>query len=174
MPLLQNLPPESLEVVASYLAQADLAAMAQTCTHINKACIPTLYQVIVLDDEGCEKLADCLVLRIDLAQLVRSISFDHEILYADPCADELLPLLPNLQHLSFFAHRMDFFDRGHEEDYNALGLGLWWPGPDDRIPSCVRKAASCIDAWLPALKTCKFETPAQKRTTKGLTMRVIA
>ncbi|KAF7512116.1 hypothetical protein GJ744_002278 [Endocarpon pusillum] len=153
MPSLQDLPPELLEVVASYLAQADLVAMAQTCTHINKACIPTLYKVIVLDDDGCEILTDCLILRFDLAQLVRSISFDLELHYADPFADEILPLLPNLQYLSFFAQRMDFFDRGHEEDYNALGLGLWWPGPQDRIPSCVRKAASRIDTWLPALKT---------------------
>lgn len=51
---------------------------------------------------------------------------------------------------------MGFFDRGFEEDENALGLGLWWPGPEERVPSSVRTAALQIRNWLPALQTCKW------------------
>lgn len=155
MSVLQSLLPDLLEVIASFLDQASLAAMICTCRRINSVCIPALYKDIVVDDWRWWYLYRCVEKHPELAAHVQGITFDHGEYFADHYADNILPMLPRVQHLRFFAQEQGFFGRGADEDENALGLGLWWPGPRERIPSSVRVAASNIGSWLPALKTCK-------------------
>jgi F-box-like len=155
MLLLQDLPPEVLKLIASYLDQGSLAAMTCMCKRINDSCISILYKVVVLDDMKCWHFYRSIEQRPELAAYVQSITFDHREYFADHYADSLLPKLPRVRHLRVFAREQGFFDRGMDEDENALGLGLSWPGPCERAPSSVRAAASSIASWLPDLKTCK-------------------
>jgi hypothetical protein len=151
---LQEVLPEVADAICIFLNPGSIAAMTRSCKHLYKCCTATLYRDVVLDDLAQSKFRRSVRENPQLSSYVHGITFDHGEFYADHYADALLPLLPNLRHLRFFAHEQGFFDRGMDEDSNAVGLGLWWPGPDQRKPSDVRAAASKITTWLPALETC--------------------
>jgi hypothetical protein len=151
----QALAPELITKIGSYLDQVSLAAITRTCGRFNTCCIPTLYKDVVVDDRGCIYLDRSVDQNPQLATYVQSITFDHETCWADHYADSILPKLPKIHHLAFFAREQDFFDRGFKEDENALGLGLWWPGPDGRELDSVQAAAASIGNWLPDLQTCE-------------------
>jgi F-box-like len=155
MAFLQNLLPETLELIASYLDQPSLAAMTRSCRHINTCCTRMLYKDIVLDDVACCRLDRTISQKPNLVTWIQSFTFDNDQNYADHFADFILPQVPGVQHLRYFARTQGFFDRGMDKDENALGLGLWWPGPDERVPCSVRVAAQSLSNLLPALKTCK-------------------
>jgi hypothetical protein len=154
MPLLQHLLPELLEVISLYLDQTSLAAMARCCRFINTSCTKMLYKDIMLNDVACCLLDRTINQNPTLVRWVQSMTFDNDQNYADHFADFILPRVPGVRHLRYFARQQGFFDRGMDEDENALGLGLWWPGPDDLVPRSVRVAAESLGSWLPALKTC--------------------
>lgn len=175
MSLLQSLLPELLQMIASHLDQASLAAMICTCTNIKECCISIQYKDVVLNDLACWHFSKSIKENPPLAAYVQSITFDHSEYFADHYIDSILPKLPRVRHLRVFAREQDFwdlgvdegvhhlrvfareqgFDRGVGEDENALGLGLWWLGPGPRVPSSVHLAASTIVNWLPDLRTCK-------------------
>jgi len=135
MILLQDLSPEVLKLIASYLDQRSLAAMTCTCRRVNVSCISTLYKVVVVDDMKWWDFYRSIDQRPELAAYVQSITFNHREYFADHYADSLLPKLPRVRHLRVFAREQGFFDRGMDEDENALGLGLSWPGPSERVPA---------------------------------------
>lgn len=159
MSFLQGLLPELLDVIASYLDQASLAAMVCSCKRINACCTPVLYKDIVLDDVGCVDIKRSFEHNHGLVHHIRSITFDNGQNYVDHFADFILPEVRGVQHLRYFSREQGFFDRGLDEDENALGLGLWWPGPDQRVPRSVRVAAQSLNTWLTSLKTCKSCSP---------------
>lgn len=159
MSFLQCLLPELLDVIASYLDQASLAAMACSCKHINACYSRVLYKDIVLNDIASIDIRKSFQHNHGLVNHIQSITFDNGLNYVDHFADFILPLVPGVQHLRYFSKEQGFFDRGMVEDENALGLGLWWPGPEERVPRSVRVAAQSLSTWLTSLKTCKSYSP---------------
>lgn len=156
MSSLQDLLPEMLDAIAAYLDQPSLAAMCRSCKSFMASCRPILYKRVAFDQPAqCWLFRNTAKKNGELGAMVQSITFDVGDYWADGEADEILPWLPNLRHLSFFARAMDFFSRAHDDDEDKVGLGLLWPGPEDRVPSSVPLAASRIGSWLPQLETCE-------------------
>jgi hypothetical protein len=84
-----------------------------------------MYKNLLLDDIRCINFDRTIGQNPELATHVQSIAFDHSENYADHFADDILPKVPGVRRLRFFARGQDFYDRGFDEDENALGLGLW-------------------------------------------------
>ena len=156
MSSLQDMVPELLDAITSHLDISSLAAMARCCRRFKASCVLALYTNVVLECvERCWCFVDTVIDYPELATLVQGFSFEIGNYWVDHHADKILPHLVNLRHLSVFAREQRFYGRGCDEDDDKVGLGLLWPGPEERVPSSVRRAASKINDWLPQLETCK-------------------